>query len=167
MKLSKFERLMLVNQFKILERLYPDESDYYQVQRKALEWGYARHYKDLLKWISDEMSKEDCDEIVEIIDLHRVLYSSYSNLVDKGNISLEDIGFRGFDGNVEAQELLYTVYCMHDLDGYQELRGGRQKDDFSSHSPMLGKYRRMLKVWSGKSRSGQLSKEDIEDIIGA
>lgn len=39
MKLSKLERLILANQFKILEALYPDDAESYENNRKAIEEG--------------------------------------------------------------------------------------------------------------------------------
>ncbi|MFA0674070.1 YfbU family protein, partial [Vibrio sp. 10N.222.51.A6] len=40
MKLDKKERLALVNQFLILEKLYPEEADYYAQHRQAISEGY-------------------------------------------------------------------------------------------------------------------------------
>lgn len=39
-KMSEIERLTLVNQFLILEKLYPEEADYYEKNRIALQQGY-------------------------------------------------------------------------------------------------------------------------------
>lgn len=39
--LSLKERLFLVNQFRILEALYPDEAEYYAIQREAVSAGYT------------------------------------------------------------------------------------------------------------------------------
>jgi uncharacterized protein len=165
--LSKLERLKLINQFKILEQLYPGEADHYKNQRTVLEWGYTRHYSDMFHWIADEMSEEECNEIVEILELHRVLYDAYQKLKDKKGINPEDIQFKGFDGNNESKEMLYATFYMHELDGYRELRGSGQSPDYNSHHPMIEKYRSMVKVWSGKAKSRQLGKEDIVDIIQA
>lgn len=43
MELSKLERLNLINQFFILEKLYPEDANYYATHRKAIQEGYKLH----------------------------------------------------------------------------------------------------------------------------
>lgn len=44
MKLTRMERIVLVNQLRIMEALYPDEASQLGVQREALERGYELLY---------------------------------------------------------------------------------------------------------------------------
>lgn len=44
MKLTKVERLILSNQYSILEKLYPEEAEHYHLQKKIVENGYSLHY---------------------------------------------------------------------------------------------------------------------------
>ena len=60
MKLNKKERLNLVNQFLILEKLYPNEADYYAEHRQALQEGYELHYKWIYENMWDGLSEEEC-----------------------------------------------------------------------------------------------------------
>ena len=46
------QRLILINQYKILEKLYPEEAETYSQHREILEEGYTLHYNDLIKVIS-------------------------------------------------------------------------------------------------------------------
>jgi len=53
MNLSRVERWILSNQFKILERLNPGEADYYRRASEALEWGFTREYRQLAQHVSE------------------------------------------------------------------------------------------------------------------
>ena len=52
------ERLLLANQYLILEKLYPDEAEHYAELRKVVERGYALEYIDLVEQFSEELSKQ-------------------------------------------------------------------------------------------------------------
>ncbi|WP_019677381.1 YfbU family protein [Arsukibacterium perlucidum] len=58
--MDKLKRYELINQLLILEKLYPEEADYYAKNRKALENGYELHYSWLTENISDGLSEEEC-----------------------------------------------------------------------------------------------------------
>lgn len=81
MKLSKVERLMLVNQYLILEGLYPDEKEFYANNRKAIEEGFELHYSDLFAGISDKtLTEKECREVLDILDMFRAITFSYEKL---------------------------------------------------------------------------------------
>lgn len=167
MDLTLKDRLIISNQLKILEKLYPDEASYYSTQRKAIENGYKLHYDDLVAYFFDEMPEEDSKEVLDILSMYRALTSSYHRLEDKEGINEERIRFRGFDGNNEASQLVYTGYFIVDLDRFDELKYGQKSPDFNSHAPMLDKYRQMLSVWNGFGNTYELSKEQIVAILRA
>lgn len=171
MELTKFERLVLSNQFKILEGLYPEEKEYYEIHRKAIDEGYQLHYNDAFEVLSeDEMSKEDCREVLDILNMYRAITFSYKKLPDndKSGIREESIKFRGFDLNdrEEAKRLMYTRYFIVDLDRFEELRYGDKYRDFNSHRPMLNRYRKMLSRWNEMGKKYELTLEDIKVLIG-
>jgi hypothetical protein len=58
MKLTRTERWILVNQYRILEALYPDEAKWFAENREALSSGYELHYRGMIDFIYDE---EDTD----------------------------------------------------------------------------------------------------------
>ena len=43
------ERLLLANQCKILEKLYPSDADHYAARREALERGYTLEYSSVFR----------------------------------------------------------------------------------------------------------------------
>ena len=168
MKLDKKERLILSNQLKILEKLYPEESDYYAQHRKALEEGYSLHYGWLFENIYDEMSVEECKEVLDILDMYRAITFSYQKLEDKGELESHSyLKFRGFDGNNETKQMAYAQYFMINLDRYQELKYGQTSPDLNSHMQMMSKYRNMLNEWKKYKDKYHLSKDHLESILNA
>lgn len=167
MDLTKIERLIIANQFKILEKLYPEEAEYYAKNRKALENGYKLHYQWIIENIYDEMSEDECQEVVDILNMYRSLTFSYQKLSDKSGIDESEIKFPGFDGNNETRQYSYTNYFIMDLERFDELRGGSEYADFNSHSEMLDRYRRMLNEWKKYDDRHNLSRDAIISIVKA
>ena len=165
MDLSKFERLIISNQFKILEKLYPEEAEYYSKHRKALENGYKLHYQWIVENLYDEMSEEECQEVIDILSMYRSLTYSYQKLEDKSGIEESDIRFPGFDGNNETNQYSYTNYFIIELDRFKELTGGSEYADFNSHCPMLDLYRRMLSKWKNLKDRNNLTEDEIISIV--
>lgn len=169
MTLTKLERLNLINQFLILEKLYPEDSDYYAKNRKALQEGYKLHYKWIFEHLYDELSEEDCKEVLNILEMYRAIAWSYMQNTGKSEVDEPRYQFLGFDGNNESSQLSYTSYFIIELDRFQELLYGKEYNDFNSHMPMLDKYRSMLAVWervAGQNKM-RLSKTQIEQILEA
>ena len=168
MELSDKDRLIISNQLRILEALYPDEADYYAVQRKAVEQGYQLHYSELTAGFFDEMSLERCQEVLDILEMYRVLTFSAAELNDPGIDENYYLRFKGFDGNYETSEMLYAQYFVEDLDRYDELKYGSEFASFNSHTPMLEKYRCMLSSWrSLQKRSYKLSRDELLTVLEA
>ncbi|MFY0758754.1 YfbU family protein [Metabacillus dongyingensis] len=167
MELTKYERLNLINQYKILEKLYPEEANDYKLLRTALEEGYVLNYNDSFHWMEEELSKENCREVLDILNMYRTLTFSYRDLNDKGNINESDVIFPGFDGNHETGQYVYAKYYIFDLDRYHELHDKIQYPDFNSHRGMLNKYRRMLSVYNQLNDKHSLNAEEIRNVLEA
>lgn len=165
MNLTKVERIIISNQFMILEKLYPEDANYYSTRRKALECGYKIHYDDIGEGYFDEMSEDESREVIDILDMYRALTFSYQRLQDKDGIDEEDIHFDGFDGNDEIRQYLYAQYFILDLDRFEELKYGREHPDLNSHANRLNKYRAMLPVWKSFPDRFNLSSEQIRTIL--
>jgi uncharacterized protein YfbU (UPF0304 family) len=167
MDLSEKDRLIISNQLKILEKLYPEEADYYSTHRKAIEQGYKLHYNWLVEHFYDEMSQEECREVLDILEMYRAITFSYRRLTDKNGIDEKQIRFKGFDGNNEGKQFGYALYFIVDLKRYDELRYGVEYPDFNSGTPMLDRYKKMLKLWEGYSKSFELTREQIVELLKA
>jgi uncharacterized protein YfbU (UPF0304 family) len=134
------ERVIIANQLKILEKLYPEEAKYYAAHRTAIENGYKFHYDDLVTYFLHEMPEEESQEVLNILSMYRALTFSYQRLDDRTGISKDDIRFEGFDGNEEGSQYLYAKYFIIELDRFEELKYGQEYPDFNSHANrLLGK----------------------------
>jgi uncharacterized protein YfbU (UPF0304 family) len=162
--MDKLKRYELINQLLILEKLYPEESEYYANNRKALERGYELHYNWLTEHISDGLSTEQCNEILEILDMYRSITLSWNRLSKEKEIP-DKLKFKGFDGNNETAWMGYVQYFIIDLDRFRELTYGNEYPYFNSHLPMLKKYQKMLNIW--KNFDFDLTKEQINVLLEA
>lgn len=168
MDLSKKERIIIANQLKILEKLYPDEAKYYADHRKAIEYGFKLHYSWVAEQIDDdEMSEEECKEVLNVLDMHRAITFSYNQIKDKTKLTLDNIRFRGYDGNNETRQFSYTNYFITDLGRFDELRFDSEYPDFNSHCPMTEKYRRMLDKWKSFPNKFNLNEKQIIELLEA
>lgn len=170
MELTKKERLLLVNQYLILEKLYPDDEEYYKKMRIALEKGYTRHYSENIRFIENEMTEVQCEEAIEVLRMHRALNWSYDNLEDKEDVEKDDLKFSGYDLNneLEAKYADYAKYYMHDLNLYEDLRAENDYETYNTHRLMLDKYRRMIVIWRETTENpDRLTIQEIKDILNA
>jgi uncharacterized protein YfbU (UPF0304 family) len=169
MNLTRLDRLLLINQYRILEALYPDEAVELSGLRKALESGYKLHYEWNFTNVADnEMSEQDSEFVLEVLQMYRCLHDAYNN--HKGNlgdVAPDKLRFPGFDANEESQLYGYARYFLSDLDRYVELRGDSAIPDFNSHWPMRSTYQSMLSAWSESSDKYSLTVSDFQRIMGA
>lgn len=167
MELTKKERLAFIHQLRILEALYPNEATDFAQKRTALEDGFVLHYDWLFESLSDELSEEECREVLDILDMYRAIAFGLRKL-DEGDALREHhlAKFRGFDGNNEGQLMAYVRYFIVDLDRYDELKEGKLPS-FNSHTQMLATYQAMLLRWKVIERKVELSREQIAAVLGA
>jgi len=167
MEMTKKERLSFIYQLRILEALYPDEADSYAQHRTALEKGFTLHYDWMFEHLYDELSEQDCREVLDILDMYSAITHSVESLPADDELRKHHLAkFPGFDGNNETHHMAYARYFIVDLDRYSELR----QDDypyFNSHCPMLGRYREMLDRWRPLKPAFKLSRDQLATILGA
>ncbi len=159
-KLDFKDRVILTNQFRILQKVDPDNDGTYGRAIEILESGYEAEYYSIARTINEPVSMEVCDEVRSILRMYRSLLSSYKQLSDKTGIADEDLAFRGFDGNNETEHLLYAEFLASE-DEYTESRV------FNSHAQVLEMYRRMLSEFEQAGPKFPLEKADIQKILAA
>ena len=169
MKITDIEKIILINQYKILSKLYPEDTNFYETNIKILESGYTLHYTDLTYCIDHtEMTEDECKEVLAILDIYRLLSFSVDDLGESGDVDFtgKKIFFPGFDGNYEANYLSYTKFFLHTLDRFQELHHTGSFPDYNTHCPVLDQYRKMLEKAKtyGKPLS-HLSKTQINELL--
>ncbi len=166
--MTKVERLLLVNQLLILEKLYPDDAKHYSMQRQALQEGYTRQYDEAFKGIDDdELSEEQCKQVVDILDMYRAITTAAEGLPADSKLRDDyNLKFRGFDGNdpEEGPLMSYTRHLIVDRGLWAELRD-QSDDDFNSHDPLLADYRKMQREWQKSGKPHKLTEADLARIL--
>jgi|SRR6476619_1983571 len=162
MQMTMVDRLILSNQYRILEALYPDERDAYARSRTAIEGGYTLHYSDLAECLNDELSPQQCEEVGDILEMFRSLQAGYQKLTDKSGVERHALVFPGFEGHNESGYLNYAHYLIKRGGGQDYLESADA--DLNSARPLLDCYRGMLQVWR-PMKSRPLSKDQILTIL--
>lgn len=112
------ERVILANQYRLLEVLHPDAAPDYRARRAVVEGGFESEYDETLRGleIMDPVSSTACEEVVGILGMFRALYGSYTRLseADKQGVDADRVRFRGFDGNEETREFRYARFMIQD-----------------------------------------------------
>ena len=159
---TKNERLILANQYRILELIDEQEREAHKMAREILENGYVKEYADLTLGLSPEFPPEQAEEVGEIFAMHADLRYNYDRLENKEGINLDLLRFWGFDGNNESTYHRYAG-SLHGWRKWDHLPG----IEVNSHAPTLWRYRAMLAVWRTFPDRNALTRENIIAIINA
>jgi uncharacterized protein YfbU (UPF0304 family) len=157
---TRFEHLLLANQFRILEKLSPDDARSFAESREALECGYELHYGNVAGFITDEtLSADNCREVLNILTMFAAIQRAWEALADRSGIDEYRTRFDGFDGNRELAQMEYCrYYCGLGGGRFRELPRG---DDFNSHTERLPRYQRMLAEWQKSADVHTLTRDDL------
>jgi uncharacterized protein YfbU (UPF0304 family) len=167
--LTPVERLQLANQLEILEKLYPEQAEIYAARRDIVEHGYSIEYGDVFSDIFTEMSFDECEYVYDVLDMHRVLISSFNELKDKDGLTLADVSFKGFDGNNESKRHAFAEHLQKEGKWTETLVGGLNSHSIST----VTRYPRMLQkfnpIWQSINKTsvggGDLTAKQIREII--
>lgn len=154
--LSYAERILLANQFKILEILDPHSAKDYSQSREIVEAGYQYLYETVNTSISTaDMPMETGEEVCEILDMFCVLEHSSK---DMGKTMEQlDVTFDGFDES-DGHHYHFAMFARRKLDRWSELK---HYPDSSQTESMLPRYRSMLHTWRTMGKPNKLSEEEI------
>lgn len=171
MELSLKERLFLYNQYEVLKLLNLDdehEQERYEKCQKIVVEGYKHNYGDLTDGFSDDVPDEVCILVWDVLQMYRTLHNSYRKLekLEKEQIDIDDITYKGFDGNEEGQYYSYSIFVLEDMKMYEEIYKD-EKVELNSHYNVLNKYRKMLNNWKGLGigKYETLTLEQIKHVI--
>lgn len=165
--LSRHDRWILSNQFEILAALYPDQEDTYRDMAEIVSSGYEWDYEAITEYIYDDrftMRRDQCLEVVNILDMFSVIKSTYEGLADKTGIESWQVEFFGFDGNSETTYMAYTRFLVKRQGKFEWLFDDSQPR-FNSHMPTLERYRAMLEAWKNCGGKYNLTKADLLRIL--
>jgi uncharacterized protein YfbU (UPF0304 family) len=165
MKLSRTERWILANQYRILAALDPARAARYEDCVLALEKGYAKVIDRMAAHVSrDDTDHKESEEVDEILTMFDSLQRAYRVLEDPYGIDPARLRFPGFDAKTEADYLGYAQFLLERERWPERLDAARPLD---ARTPMLRTYRRMLDEWKRRARDGEISQRDIGAIVDA
>ena len=160
------ERVILANQYIILEHLDPENAEQYNKNREILENGYECYYSQIRQGSMEEpFSLEKSNLVIDILDMFIVIENSYEKLnKDEKNEIKRFHPYEGFDthnGNYSS----FAHFVIEKGDKFQKFE---KRPDGANQ---LDVYKRMLEVWNEilneRPHTRDLSKEDIKRIMDA
>ncbi len=166
MEMTNAQRLILSNQYTLMSQLDPKNSSKYKRLQTIIERGYELNMKELNKHFGC-LHEEDCKEIIDILEMYHAMQESHKNLSNEQQHEVDErrLNFLGFDLSTEC-ELVHYVRFLIDSEGmYAHFDKGDHY--FNSQTPMLDKYRRMLKTWKNCPRQYHLSTSEFKQILCA
>ncbi|MCU6618544.1 YfbU family protein [Achromobacter mucicolens] len=168
MEISQRDRLMLINQYKILASLNKDEADHYNELISILENGYKVFYSQLDEWISDEMPEEQGRFVLDVLDLYRAIEDIKRATKDDRLLGHRYSFFPGFDGNNETAHMGFCRFLIETQGKFQEQKQYLLKNDnLNSHMPMIEKYIRMLEEAKNLPNKWRMSVDEALRVLEA
>lgn len=174
--LSSMDRQTLALLHRILARVLPEDANdtdgdpAYQLERaRVLEAGYAREYTTEFAGIDEELTRRDCERVMDILDMFRIIDYSVDHLRGE-SIPLDDdivsrLQYLGFDHNdaLEGKMADYVEYLI-DKNRWAERRafvkgpsnGNSHMSTFGLYGRMLTEYRRITERRQRASRTDYL-----------
>lgn len=166
MQFTKKERLNLINQYKILSKLYPEDLEHYDELREILEDGYEIFYSQISEWVSQDMPEKEGKFVLDVLDLYRAIEDYKRISKDQKVIDNHYSYFRGFDGNNEGKYMQFARFLIHKQNKFSEQKDYlRKNDNLNSHMPMISTYEKMLSKWRDIGKPWNLNAQHINDIL--
>ena len=168
MKLTKLERVMLINQYRILSKINPNEANYYEELIEILENGYSVFYSMIDDFVYDEAPVEEGKFVLDILQLYRMIDDYIRDNEEHPFKEHHWIPFKGFDGNNEFRYMSFARFLILNQGKFTEQKKFfSANDSLNSHTRTVDKYRRMMDRWEECDDKYNLSEEDISQILDA
>ena len=151
-KLSRIERLILINQSRILEQLEPESKEDLQLHREALEKGYELEYlTNTDELISDPLPEAECILVSRILQMCSILQNRLAELDELPRTPHRRVVEKvGFDGNHEAPHRAYARYLVEKCGYFENISA---ESHFNSHSRRLPIYVELLERYQTELRN--------------
>ncbi|UAY77351.1 YfbU family protein [Pasteurella canis] len=164
MEMTATQRLILANQYKLMGLLDSQNSSKYQRLEAIVKGGFALELKELDKEFSD-LSENECQIVLDTLEMYHALQVSYNNLNDKSALTLHRLQFAGYCAVREKKYLNYLRFITGVEGKYQEFM--RCEHGCDSQVPMWDKYTRMLDAWRECPHGYHLSMTEIQNVLNA
>ena len=164
MKITEKDRLILVNQYKILASLNKTEEKYFQEKIEILENGFEKLYPSLIENFSAEaLSEKDCNFVMDVLEMYGTgITLSFNNLKSK-SLTLDDIRFPGFNTNDEIKYYTFILYWLETLNRYAEIQE-ISDGNYRGIGNIVNKYVKMIDKWKSFGKYN-LTEEQIKELI--
>ena len=183
------DRQVLSLLHRILARVLPEDAndvdgdaEYQLTRAEVIESGFTGEYWREVAGFRTELSKRDCDRVLDILDMFRVITYSIKRLKEQGATIDDDVAyeleFQGFDyrDGLEGHMASYVKFLMSD-GRWAELKPQLERhDNGNSHHEVLDGYLRMLaehrRIKDSRGRGFRrddyfLSMDELEQIATA
>ena len=162
-KISLTERLILTNQFRILELLDRKEANEYRRRKEILQNGFTHEYGDVFQWpmvSSEELSESECQDVLDVMKMYSRIEFSFKKLNADEQLELDERRkLPGFEG----KKLSYANWYI-EQGRFLELKYGVDAADLDSHGG-VNDYDEMLKKLATYPE-GDLAFGALKDILG-
>lgn len=168
MEFTKKERVLLINQYRILAGLNKDDEEHYSELIAILENGYEIFYSMVDEWISDDMPEEEGRFVLDILDFYRIVEDTKRSSKDSRLIEHPFSIFRGFDGNNESEYMSFARFLINQQGKFSEQQDYlRKNDNLNSHMPLVKTYKAMLREWEKMDKRTSLSVDEVISVLDA
>ncbi len=158
--LSTTERLILSNQFRLLEILDPENASHHSRKARIVEEGYELNYGWMTDHLYEGLSREECIRVLEILDMYSSLLFSFGAAKDDTGLDRASVEFFGFDGNHESELKQYAQFLIYEEHKFEILQN-ESGHVLNSHFPSIAIHMQRLSRWKSK---GQPYSMDITTI---
>lgn len=168
LKLTQVERLILLNQHKILRALAdgtPGEDDH---TTEVLEHGFEYSYNELANHLYEPFPADAGELVFNVLAMYDAI-ENYCRKHPDDVASLKASGrtsFAGFDGNNEGAHLNFTKFVVKKKGMFAALAPyEKTTDGFNSHWPMVETYREQHRRWKTMGEPFDLTAEQFRAIL--
>lgn len=166
MKLEEKDRLILVNQYKILASLNKVDEKHYYEKIEILENGYEVLYDSLImNFAKTSLSIEEGNFVMDVLEMYGTgITLSFKNLKTT-TLTEQDIRFPGFNTNEEFKYYSFSLHWLETLDRYAEIQE-ISEGNYRGIGENAEKYKDMIKKWKAFGKY-HLTEEQIREILKA
>lgn len=166
MEMTNAQRLILSNQYSIMEKLEPENALKYKRLQTIVERGYELQMREQIKHYG-RIEENECRVIIDIMEMYHALQESNNMLTDaeKAHVDQRRLQFLGFDIATEHQAVNYVRFLVDSEGLYPQF--DKADHYFNAQMPMLEKYKRMLLTWRNCPRQYHLSATELTQIFSA
>ena len=164
--LSIIERAILANQFKIFSFLDKKNAKEHLVNAEVFENGYVGLYAEVLENISEETSKEICEETNDILVMFKHIHKTIHELSKKerARIHTDKIRFDGFDADND-DHYYFAKFMIRKKHFYEHFAGIKMN---SQSAASIIRYRKMLPVYKSiLEKKNIFGKKELTELIAA